>query len=786
MDIGLEGTPAGYLLPPPLVVSLVDAPPEPQVSISPDHKWMLFLQRSSHPSIADLARPICKLAGYRFDPTNRGSVVFDYWTGMELRRLDGGEVLQVALPKDIRILRAVWSHTSQAVALACAVDDRIELWWFATDKPQQPKRLVEFIIESLPGFSWCSDGKRLICFLPGREDSARPIAPRAPVGPVIEESMGVESPSRTYQDLLASHYDADLFEYLLTTQIAVVDPETGDVEKVGKPDLYLTCSQSPNDEYFLVTRLKKPFSFTLPYPFFPRCTEVWNRSGRVEFTVADLPLADSIPIEGVRVGPRNISWKAGEPAQVMWVEALDSGDTRNKVEHRDRLVKIDVPQLSPAEELLRIQHRYTGRTSLQKSHLLLVSEYDRERRWTRTMLHDLQNREATPRVMSDRSVNDHYGDPGSVLMAFDETGCAVAKQFQDSLFLAGHGATPEGALPFLDVWDLTSWQWKRLWRCEPGCLESVISVRLANDSLEIITRHESRKSPPNCRLRSLIGDQIRPLTEFSDPTPLLRSFHKRLVKYYRQDGTELSATLYLPADYQEGTRLPLLIWAYPQEYNDPNTAGQVTSSPDRFTRLSGCSHLTLLTEGFAILDNATMPVIGQPETMNDTFLAQVISSAKAAIDFAVEAGVADRERVAIGGHSYGAFMVANLLAHSDLFRAGIARSGAYNRTLTPFGFQSERRPLWQAKEIYHNLSPFQFAEQIKNPMLLIHGEDDNNPGTLSLQSKRMYQAIKGNGGICRLVLLPHESHGYKARESILHTQAEMIQWLNAHVRDTLR
>jgi dipeptidyl aminopeptidase/acylaminoacyl peptidase len=357
----------------------------------------------------------------------------------------------------------------------------------------------------------------------------------------------------------------------------------------------------------------------------------------------------------------------------------------------------------------------------------------------------------------------------------------VAEQLGNSIFLVGSGATPEGLLPFLDLWDLSSWTKKRLWRCEPGFYEHVLDVTGTEEDLKILTSRESKLLPTNCWLRSSSGAEAKQLTQFTDPTPQVRQFRKELVKYYRDDGTELSATLYLPPNYQEGQRLPLLIWAYPQEYNDAQTAGQVTTSPNRFTSLAGCSHLMLLTQGYAVLNNATMPIVGDPATMNDTFIEQIVAAARAAIDFVVSMGVADPDRIAIGGHSYGAFMVANLMAHSELFRAGIARSGAYNRTLTPFGFQSERRPLWEAKHIYHNISPFMHAEKIKRPLLLIHGEDDNNAGTLALQSKRMYQAIKGNGGIARLVLLPHESHGYRARESMLHTQAEMINWLNRHL-----
>jgi dipeptidyl aminopeptidase/acylaminoacyl peptidase len=302
-------------------------------------------------------------------------------------------------------------------------------------------------------------------------------------------------------------------------------------------------------------------------------------------------------------------------------------------------------------------------------------------------------------------------------------------------------------------------------------------------AVQIITRSETPTDPPNYFLRELATGSRSALTSFADPTPQIRGIKKEIVKYKRADGVDLSATLYLPEDHQPGQQLPLIVWAYPLEFNDPSTAGQISSSPWTFTRMSGITHLTLVTQGYAIMDAATMPVIGDPETMNDSFVQQIVSSAQAAIDKAVEMGVADRNRVGVGGHSYGAFMTANLMAHCDLFKAGVARSGAYNRTLTPFGFQAERRPLWEAKDVYLKLSPFLYANQINEPLLLIHGEEDNNPGTFPIQSQRLFQAIKGNGGTTRLVMLPFESHGYVARESVLHTQAEMLAWFDRFVKN---
>ena len=470
---------------------------------------------------------------------------------------------------------------------------------------------------------------------------------------------------------------------------------------------------------------------------------------------------------------------------MVWAEALDGGDPNREVPFRDRYVSHRFPFADEPIELLKTEYRGLGLNYFAESDQVTVAEYDRDRRWIRSILYDLSSVDSKPITLVDRSVKDHYSHPGSMVVYQDAKRYDVIRRDGDWIYRIGAGASDDGDRPFVSRQNFKSRETEQLWRCAAGEFES--PIRIVKSGLQekptVITYRETLDTPGNFFLRNLETDSIVRLTDFADPTPQIRDIKKELVTYKRADGVTLSATLYLPADYREGQRLPLLIWAYPQEFNDAGTASQISGSPFRFTRMRGSTHLMLLTQGYAIMDSATMPVIGDPETMNDTFIEQIVTSAEAAIDKAVEMGVADRTRVCVGGHSYGAFMTANLLAHSDLFCAGVARSGAYNRTLTPFGFQAERRSLWDAKEIYATISPFMHADKISDPLLLIHGENDNNSGTFPLQSQRMYHAIKGNGGTVRLCMLPHESHSYRARESVLHTQAETIKWLNHYVRD---
>ncbi|HEX8423899.1 MAG TPA: prolyl oligopeptidase family serine peptidase, partial [Pyrinomonadaceae bacterium] len=526
---------------------------------------------------------------------------------------------------------------------------------------------------------------------------------------------------------------------------------------------------------------------------FPQEVEVWDTRGKLIHKLASQPLQDQVPIDGVPTGPRGHTWRPTEPATLIWVEALDEGDPKKKVAHRDRVLMSKAPFTGAPTELIKLEDRYAGMQWLERGGLALTSDYNRDTRRVRTQLVNVDNTSVAPRVVWHRNVQDRYNDPGTPITRLLPTGHRAIIYNNDQIFLSGAGASNAGDRPFLDRYNLTTLKGERLFRSDEKSYETFVAL-LKDDGTQFVTRRETPIEPGNYFLRTLgsgdaaattdmLSSTSKPLTQFPDPTPQLRDIKKQLVTYKRSDGVQLSFTLYLPPGYKEGTRLPTVVWAYPLEFNDAATAGQVSGSTQRFTTIGGPSHLFFLLQGYAVLDNATMPVVGDPETVNNTYVEQINESAKAAIAKAAEMGVTDPERVGVGGHSYGAFMTANLLAHSDLFRAGIARSGAYNRTLTPFGFQSERRILWEAPDMYIKVSPFMNAHKIKEPVLLIHGEADNNTGTFPMQSERMYQAIRGTGGTVRLVMLPLESHGYSARETTEHVLFEMLDWFDRHVKN---
>jgi dipeptidyl aminopeptidase/acylaminoacyl peptidase len=693
----------------------------------------------------------------------------------------GGPPLRVPLPAGARTGRPVFSHDGRRFAFARDLADGVELW-VGDSATGAARAVADLRLDDVlgPAFAWTAQGTLIARTIPvGRGEAPR--APTVPIGPIVEETAGKASQMATYQDLLRTPHDAALFEHYAGAQLAVVDATAGTAAPLGEPGLYTNLEPSPDGQYLLVERVKPPFSTRVPWFYFARATEVWDAAGRKVATLADLPVSDEVPRQGVPTGPREVAWQPLVPATVVWLEALDGGDPRKKVDHRERVMTLTAPFAATPSEVARLAERFAGLDWTGRPGVALVTEYDRDRRWRTTSLLDLAS-PATRKILFDLSVNDAYGDPGEPVMQTRPTGERVVVQDGDAIYLAGDGASETGDRPFLDRFSLATLRKERLFRCDEGRFESFLGFTGGSRSRGLVLS-ESKTDPPNLYVVDLAKSSRRKLTDYRDPTPELTRVTKELLKYARKDGVPLSGTLYLPPGYSPGTRLPALVWAYPLEYSDPATAGQVRGSTDRFPRVTGASPLAFLTQGYAVLMDATMPVVGDPETMNDTYVEQIAQAAQAAIDALDARGVVDRRRVVVGGHSYGAFMAANLLAHTDLFAAGIARSGAYNRTLTPFGFQSERRSFWEAPELYLRVSPFTYAHEINEPILLIHGEADNNSGTFPIQSERLFQALRGNGGTARYVVLPYESHGYRARESVLHTLAEMIEWADRWAKD---
>jgi dipeptidyl aminopeptidase/acylaminoacyl peptidase len=777
---------AQYQLPPKEIVDILDAPPLPTAIVSPSRDTIALLERASMPSITEMAQPMHRLAGMRINPRTNGLHRFQALRGITLKTLvdpstiagQSGDI-KVTLPANPKLTWIGFSPDGKRFAFAHTRDNGVELW-VGDSATGQAKAVSTATLNAVWGApcDWLADSTALLCRFVPPSRGAPPAEPEAPTGPNIQENLGRKAPVRTYEDMLTSAHDEALFEYYGTSLLAIVDAANGARRPVGPAGLYETADVSPNGEYLVVARLKRPFSRLVPAEDFPKDVEIWNRRGDVVRKIADLPVADTVPNNGVPIGPREYVWHAIAPATLVWAEALDQGDPKVNVPQRDRVLSLAAPFSGDPAEVMKTEYRFRSIRWTDRG-VALVNEFDRVRRWTRTWIVDAAG--AAPRKLWDVSEEDRYADPGAPIMRPGSPHRTII-QSGDFIYTAGNGGTPQGDRPFLSRVNLRTGAGERLFQTDATSYEPVVGL-LSDDGSAFLTRRETASEPPNYFVRQGAMSP-RAITAFADPAPQLKGATKQLLTYNRNDGVQLSATLYLPPNYRKGERLPMLLWAYPREFTDPKTASQVIGSANRFPVIAWSSlHVLFLTQGYAVLDNPTMPIVGAGETANDTYVEQLVASAQAAVDTVVNMGVVDRDRVVAGGHSYGAFMTANLLAHSDVFRAGIARSGAYNRSLTPFGFQNESRTFWEATNVYTRMSPFWYADKIKEPVLLIHGEADDNSGTFPIQTERFYMALKGHGATVRYVTLPHEPHGYTARESVLHTVAEMLNWADKYAKN---
>ncbi|MEM1320656.1 MAG: prolyl oligopeptidase family serine peptidase [Bacteroidota bacterium] len=780
-----------YQMPPKDIANLIDAPPTPGATLSPSKEWMLLLDRPNLPSIEAISQEELRLAGIRINPKTNGSSRSFYYSGMRMRSVDGQKEIPVqGLPAQPQIENTSWSPNGDYIAFTITVSNGMELWAVDT-RTAQARKLTEAIINDamrgLP-YRWFSDNKSIVYKSVNTSRGSSPEESQVPAGPTIQENKGKSAPVRTYQDLLKNAHDEALFEYYTSSQLMLIDLESNQKQKLGDVSIINALSPSPDGRYIMVTRMKKPFSYIVPYSRFPFTVDIYDKTGKLVKQVADIPIAENIPkgFGAVRTGPRSFSWRTDAPATLYWVEAQDEGDPKKEANIRDQLFMLEAPFTTAPQKGLAFKLRYGG-VDWGTDELAIAYEWWWQNRQVVTSRWWPNQAQKAKEVIFDRSWEDSYNDPGEFETHRNQYGRQVLLTTADhsTLYLTGRGASPEGNRPFVDQFDLATKESNRLWRSEAPYYEYPISIVDENKGI-VLTRRESTEEPPNYFLRDLKAKDLTQITHFEHPYASLKDIQKELIKYKRADGIELTGTLYLPAGYnkERDGRLPVLMWAYPREFKSADAAGQVKDSPYEFIRIGWWSPIFWVNQGYAVLDDFGMPIIGEgDEEPNETFIEQLVSGAEAAINKLDEMGVADTDRLAVGGHSYGAFMTANLLAHSDLFAAGIARSGAYNRTLTPFGFQSEERTFWEASDTYFKMSPFMHADKIKEPLLLIHGEADNNSGTFPMQSERFYGALKGHGAPVRLVMLPHESHGYRARESIMHMLWEMNTWLDVHVKN---
>ncbi|XP_076958929.1 putative glutamyl endopeptidase, chloroplastic [Bidens hawaiensis] len=804
---------SGYRLPPPEIRDIVDAPPLPSLSFSPKRDKILFLKRRSLRPLSELAKPEEKLAGIRIDGKSNSRSRMSFYTGIGIHDLKddgalGPEKLIHGFPDGSKINFVTWSTDGKHLAFSIRPQDqddddgdsKLRVWVadVETGKAKPLFKSPDVVLNAVfDNYVWVNDSTLLVCTIPLSRGSP-PKKPLVPSGPKIQsnERKSIVQ-ARTYQDLLKDEYDEDLFEYYATSQLVLVSLD-GTVKLFGEPAIYTSLDPSPDEKYVLLSSIHRPFSFNVPCGRFPTKDDLWSADGKFLKTLCNLPLAEDIPIafNSVRKGMRSLNWRADKPSELYWVETQDGGDAKVEVSPRDIVYTqaADAPGGEEPKILFKLDLRYGGISWCDDSLALVYESWYKTRR-VRTWLVAPGSHE-TARLLFDRSSEDVYSDPGSPMLRRMPSGTYVIAKFKKEdregtfLLLNGSGATPEGNIPFLDLFDIDTGDKERIWNSDKEkYYESVVALmsdqkagELNVNELKVLTSKESKTENTQYYIQQWPDKKVFQITSFPHPYPQLASLHKEMVRYERRDGVQLTATLYLPPGYDTSRDgpLPCLVWSYPGEFKNKEAAGQVRGSPNEFAGIGPTSPLLWLARKFAILSGPTIPIIGEgKEEANDSYVEQLVWSAEAAVEEVIRRGVAHPDKIAIGGHSYGAFMTANLLAHAPhLFSCGIARSGAYNRTLTPFGFQSEDRTLWEATDTYIKMSPFMAADKIKKPILLIHGEEDNNSGTLTMQSERFFTALKGHGALSRLVILPFGSHGYSSRESIMHVLWETDRWLH--------
>ncbi len=778
-----------YQKPPKEILELADYERAPTVNMDTNKEYMLLSYRSTYKTLDELNQEEMRLGGLRINPVTNISSTVTYVNNLKLRKIAEKDEIQVkGLPENPKISNLSMAPNQKKIAFSHTTNTGVELWIIDVVSAQATK-LTEAIVNANMGnpFSWFADSQSiLVRMLVQNRPALIDVKKDLPTGPTVSTSDGNVSQNRTYQDLLKNPLDEQNFETLVTSELYKISVN-GKAELFKKADMYSGESISPDGNYIMISTIQRPFSYIVPLSRFPQKTVVYDKTGNEIKVVNEVPLSEIIPkgFSSVRKGKRNMTWRTDKPATLYFVEALDEGDQANKVDFRDEVFLWDAPFSSNPTSLVKTQQRFSGIEWGDDTTAIVYDQWY-DTRNMRTYLINPSSPTLSPKVISDRNYQDIYADPGDFETKKNQYGKYVLVLENNNAYLIGKGFTKEGQFPFIDELNLTTLKTKRLYQSTyKDKKEDILSMEDVKKG-EALVMIQSKNEFPNYYFRNIKSKgKLTQITNFKNPFESIKNVYKEVIKYQRKDGVELSGTLYLPIGYDKvkKEKLPLLIWAYPAEYKDKNSAGQSDKNENQFTFPNYGSFVYWVTRGYVVLDNASFPIIGEGTTEpNDTFIEQLVANAEAAIDAVDKLGYINRKKVAIGGHSYGAFMTANLLSHSNLFACGIARSGAYNRTLTPFGFQSEQRNYWDVPEVYNTMSPFMNANKMKTPLLLTHGEADNNPGTFTLQTERYFQALKNLGAPVRMVILPKESHGYAAKENILHLLWEQDQFLEKYLK----
>lgn len=784
---------AKYQTPGGKIEELFNRPYHPSVSVYQKLNKKMIKERTLYMPLDFLAEPIVHLAGIDIYEKNRSGIRSTFFTKFSIADLYSDSSLTVPLPENAVFGSDIPSYDGKKALVQEYTKDEIKLWLVHVDSvysdstgqknPQVTLLLNSGINQAMDDYiQWMPDNRHVLISM-RVENTVKPDMTIAlPQGPIVLESSGKESQNRTFPNLLKNQRDEELFEYYAQSQLCLLDITDGSIKKVFDPMILYDLTISPDGRFLLAKEILKPYSRKVNYYYFPSQWIVLDLENQTKTILNRTPVIDDLKAGWVQKGVRYYWWNSNSEHNIFQLVTLDDGSPENNNSFKDEVLEVEYPYVIGEQAKLQFLYEESNPQLKSKSiyksknnristinyindDVMLVMEYNWKNKWRKSFLANTKNYKQ--HIIFDRSSEERYDLPGNIVFKTDKRGNSIPVIQDTCIFFIGNGLSSDSRKPFIDQLNLYTFQKSRLYEFDESDYVSIISIHDEND-LSLLISKENPDTPSNLYTYSIKDSLLQAITKYSDNIPELTQLQKRVIKYQRADGVQLTGLLYLPSDYQPGNRLPLIMSAYPQEYSDPETASQSTKSDKRYHRPWSSSPLYFCLEGFAVLEDASFPIIGDPQTVNDTWMSQAISNAHAAIQYLSQEGIVDSEQVIIQGHSYGAFMVLNLLAHSDLFAGGIARNGAYNRTLTPFGFQKERRNLWEAKSVYLELSPFLYADQIKKPLLLIHSMEDTNPGTFPIQSQRLFEALEGLGKDCRFVQLPLEDHSYSAKETHLH------------------
>lgn len=797
-----------YIKPSPALQKAVLAPWHLHVSatnISPDRTRFIHVQSEGPARIANLARPSLNIAGFQIDPVaeRSRSATMRQNTGLVVKSFDGLKDVEIQLPKGSSPGTPEWSPDGSRIAFVNNLPGESVIFLAdpATGKswPLSPRRLLATRVTSL---EWVNKGRSLVAVLIPAKRPALPSATEAPAGPLVRVSDDKPNSLRTYADLLTDSIESDVLKHYSTGQLALVDASTGAVTEVGEPKMYSSIDPAPSGDWFIVNATEEPFSYLVPFSSFPSRQTLIGMDGKevAELSKRGLPAGgdngddsdqwDSDQI-GEQRGPRGGAAQTGgnprgeQPKRgLAWrpdgagLSYMQKTQAESAEKQKDRLMLWKAPfGKDDGEVVYETEGDLGSLTYTNDGRAFLTQSAANE---TTISILDLK-RGVAPRKVFSYKTGPNEEPVGSLVTVQNENNSSVALLTKDGryAFLSGtkqpKDPRAEAPRPFLNKLDLNEGKTEQIFLSSADKYETA-SI-LDPETAKLLINRQSPTTPNNVFVRTESGE--KKLTDNIDYLPEVTQAKQDRVQITRQDGIKFWATVTRPEWMTTGRGKKAMFWFYPSEVRNQQAIDNSGRSYNKnaFRRPSSSSIQLLILEGYVVVE-PDCPIVGTAERPNDGYVPQLRNNLAATIDTLEAADLIDRRLLALGGHSYGAFSTANAMVHTPYFKAGIAGDGNFNRSLTPFGFQAEPRQLWEARDIYYEMSPIWMADRLTGALLMYHGAWDQNMGTDPINSPRMFAALEALGKPCAMYIYPYEDHGQIAVESRLDMWARWTAWLD--------